>query len=176
MNKVKVAISGLALSAAAFVGITQREGFTAGAIIPTKGDVPTYGFGSTVREDGTKVQMGDKITPPAAVKLALKHIAGDEVVLRKCLGPDLKLSQGEWDAYVDLSHNIGSYTFCVNKKTGGPAVIPRTLHAGDYIGACKAILQYKFAAGYDCSTPGNQRCAGVWTDRQRIHKLCMESQ
>ena len=176
MNKARVAIAGLTLSAAAFVGVTQRESFTATAIIPTKGDVPTYGFGSTVKEDGTKVRMGDSITPPAAVRLALKHIQGDEKVLKKCIGEDVTLYQQEWDQYVDLSHNIGSYTFCVNKSTGGVGLIPRKLQAGDYIGACNAILQYKYAAGYDCSTPGNTRCAGVWTDRQRIHKQCMEAQ
>lgn len=176
MNKARVAIAGLSLSAAAFVGITQRESFTADAIIPTKGDVPTYGFGSTVREDGTKVRMGDAITPVKAARLTLKHINGDEAVMRKCLGEDLQLHQAEWDVYVDLAHNIGSYTFCTNKKTGGPAVIPRHLKAGDYVGACNAILEYRYAAGYDCSTPGNRRCPGVWTDRQRIHKQCMEAQ
>jgi len=176
MNKTRTSIIGLAISAAAFVGITQREGYTTAAVIPTKGDVPTYGFGSTVKEDGTKVRMGDTITPPKAVRLALKHIENDEGNLRRCLGEDLKLHQAEWDVYVDLAYNIGTYTFCTNKLTGGPGAIPRALTAGDYVGACKAILQYKLAAGFDCSTPGNKRCAGVWTDRQRQYNACMEAQ
>lgn len=176
MNKTRSAIGALAISAAAFVGIVQREDFTTGAIIPTKGDVPTYGFGSTVKEDGKPVQMSDKITPVAGVRLALKHIKGDEAAMRKCLGEDLPMHQAEWDAYVDLAYNIGSSTFCTNKKTGGPAVIPRHLLAGDYVGACNAILEYRFAAGFDCSTPGNKRCMGLWNDRQRVHKMCMEAQ
>ncbi|GGX33308.1 hypothetical protein GCM10007242_45580 [Pigmentiphaga litoralis] len=58
----------------------------------------------------------------------------------------------------------------------GTAGIMRRLNAGDYVGACNAILDWKFAAGFDCSTPSNKRCAGVWTDRQRVHKQCMEAQ
>ena len=46
-GKVRVAIAGLSLSASAFVGMAVREGYTGNAIIPTRGDVPTYGFGST---------------------------------------------------------------------------------------------------------------------------------
>ena len=175
-NSVRVTVATLALSAAAFVGITQRENYTTAAVIPTKGDVPTYGFGSTVKEDGNKVRMGDTITPVKAVRLALKHIENDEGNLRRCLGDDLQLYQAEWDIYVDLAYNIGTYTFCTNKLTGGPGAIPRALLAGNYVAACQAILQYKLAAGFDCSTPGNKRCAGVWTDRQRQYKSCMEAQ
>lgn len=178
MNSVakRIAVGALSLSAAAFVGITARESYTDDAVIPTKGDVPTYGFGSTVKEDGSPVRIGDTITPVKAVRVALGHIAKDETALKRCLGEDLMLHQAEWDVYVDLAYNIGSYNFCTNKKTGGPAVIPRHLKVGDYVGACNAILEYKFAAGFDCSTPGNKRCAGVWTDRLKSHKKCMEAQ
>ena len=34
------------------------EDYTDRAVIPTKGDVPTVGFGSTRHEDGSRVQMG----------------------------------------------------------------------------------------------------------------------
>jgi hypothetical protein len=47
------------------------------------------------------------------------------------------------------------------------------LLAGDYAGACKALLFYKFSAGYDCSTPGNKRCYGVWTRQIDRHSKCM---
>jgi len=179
-NSVRVAVASLALSAAAFVGITQRESFTAAAVIPTKGDVPTYGFGSTVKEDGSRVQMGDTITPVKAVRLTLKHIQGDEGKLRECLGEDVKLYQAEWDIYVDLAYNIGFYTFCTNKLTGGPGVIPKALQEGNYVAACQGILRYRYAAGYDCATlingQPNKRCWGLWADRQRIYKSCMEAQ
>lgn len=177
MNKnLRIAIGALALSASAFVGILVREDYVGAAMIPTKGDVPTIGFGSTVKEDGSPVRMGETITPVPAAKRSLGHIQKDESAIKRCVGEEVPLHQAEYDVYVDLAYNIGSYNFCTNRKTGGPAVIPRHLKARDYVGACNAILEYKFAAGFDCSTPGNKRCAGVWTDRLKSHKKCMEAQ
>ena len=70
--------------------------------------------------------------------------------------------------------------FCTSSKAGGPGVIVRKLRAGDYVGGCNAILEYKFAAGYDCSTlingQPNRRCYGVWKDRLRLQKQCLEAQ
>ena len=58
MKHPRIAVAALSLSAAGFVGILLSEGYTDTAIIPTKGDVPTLGFGSTFREDGSRVQIG----------------------------------------------------------------------------------------------------------------------
>ena len=63
----------LALSAVAFAGITLDEGFSGKASPPVKGDKPTYGFGSTMRPDGSPVRSGDTITPPAAIQLSLRQ-------------------------------------------------------------------------------------------------------
>jgi len=169
-----MAIATLALSAVAFVGILTREDYTDRAIIPTQGDRPTKGFGSTVGEDGKPVKMGDRTTPVAAARLAISHIEGDEAQIKQCVR--VPLHQAEYDAYVDLAYNIGAFNFCTGGRAGGTSGIVRRLNAGDYVGACNAILDWKFAAGFDCSTPGNKRCAGVWTDRQRVHKQCMEAQ
>jgi lysozyme len=79
------------------------------------------------------------------------------------------LLQAEYDAYTDLSYNIGSGAFC-------SSTIVKRLNAGEYVQACGAILLFKYAAGYDCSTPGNTRCAGLWTDRQRVYQQCMGAQ
>lgn len=176
MTKTRIAVGILSMSAAAFVARMAHEGYTDGAVIPTKGDVPTVGFGSTVREDGTKVSMADRTDPVSALRRALVHIQKDEAKIKQCIGPNVALHQVEFDVYTELAYNIGTPTFCINKKTGGPGAIPRALRAGDYRGACNAILLYKFAAGYDCSTPGNKRCSGVWKDRLRLHAKCMEAQ
>ncbi len=175
MTKTRIAVSILSMSAAAFVARMAHEGYTDGAVIPTKGDVPTVGFGSTVREDGTKVSMADRTDPVSALRRALVHIQRDEAKIKRCL-PGVSLHQAEFDIYTELAYNIGSYNFCTNPKTGGPGAIPARLMAGDYKGACNAILLYKYAAKYDCSTPGNKRCAGVWKDRLRLHSMCMEAQ
>lgn len=174
--KLRLAVGALTLSAAAFVGILTREDYVGTAMIPTKGDVPTVGFGSTVKEDGSPVRMGDTTTPVRAAQRSLSHIQKDEGALKRCIGEDVPLHQAEYDAYVDLAYNIGTRNFCTNPKTGGPSTIVRKLQARDYAGACDAILLYRYAAGFDCSTPGNRRCAGVWTDRQRVHKQCMAAQ
>lgn len=177
-SKHRIAIGLLSMSAAAFVARIAHEGYTDTAVIPTKGDVPTVGFGSTVKEDGTRVRMGDTTTPVAAARRALVHIQRDEAKIKACL-PGVKLHQAEYDVYSELAYNIGTTTFCTTKQ-GGPAVIPRHLIAKDYAGACNAILQYKYAAGYDCSTlvngQPNKRCYGVWKDRLRLHAKCMEAQ
>ncbi|MBS0453953.1 MAG: lysozyme [Proteobacteria bacterium] len=162
MNKVRVTVAALSLSAAAFVGILTREGYTDQAVIPTKGDVPTYGFGTT---EGVK--MGDRTTPVQAAQRALADSQKFEGALKSCV--NAPLHQAEYDVYVDLSYNIGSAAFC-------SSTIVKRLNAGDYAGACDAILMWKKAAGYDCSTPGNRRCAGLWTDRLNKHKQCMEAQ
>ena len=51
MNQ-RYAVASLTLSAAAFVSLLVSEGYTDKAIIPVKGDVPTYGFGTT---EGVKI-------------------------------------------------------------------------------------------------------------------------
>lgn len=158
MSKARIAIAALSLSAAAFVGIVTREGYTTQAVIPTKGDVPTVGFGTT-----GGVKMGDTTTPVKAVQRAMSDVTKFEGALKRCV--TAPLHQEEYDAYLDLSYNVGSYNFCKSS-------IPRKLNAGQYAAACATILEFKYAAGFDCSTPGNKRCAGVWTDRQRTHAMC----
>lgn len=52
----------------------------------------------------------------------------------------------------------------------------RHLLQGQHRQACDALLQYRFAAGFDCSTPGNKRCMGVWTRQLERHRKCLEAQ
>lgn len=57
-----------------------------------------------------------------------------------------------------------------------PSSMRRDLLAGNYVQACHDLLKYKYAAGYDCSTPGNKRCWGVWQRQLERHAKCMEAQ
>lgn len=183
-NAFRIGIVFLSLSAGGYVATISSEGYTNNTIIPTQGDVPTNGFGSTVKEDGTRVQMGEVVTPVKAAKRALIHIQRDETALKKCIFAPL--AQGEYDAYVKLTYNIGAVNFCTSaeidpmtgQKTGKrvPSTISKRINAQDYVGACKAILDYKIAAGYDCSTPGNKRCYGLWKSRLELHDACMSAQ
>lgn len=168
MSKTRIAVAALTLSASAFIGLTQEEGYTETAVIPTKGDRPTVGFGSTFHEDGSPVKLGDKTTPVRALIKAKAHINKEEVIFRKSL-PEVKLYQEEYDLYMDFVYQYGTGTW--NKSH-----MRKHLLVGEYRQACDALLQYRFAAGFDCSTPGNKRCMGVWTRQQKRHKQCLALQ
>ena len=171
MKKARLAVGGLALSAAAFVALLNDEGYTDRAVIPVQGDRPTVGFGSTFREDGSPVQMGDTTTPTRAVTRSLSHIQQNETGLKRCVtGP---MTQGEYDILVDFAYNYGVPTACRSSMV-------RLTNAGNYAGACDAYLKYRFVAGYDCSTlvngKPNRRCWGVWTRSRDRRDRCMEEQ
>lgn len=167
MKNPKIAIAALSLSAAGFAALITHEGYVGQAMIPTKGDRPTVGFGSTFREDGSPVQLGDTITPERAVNRSLGHIVKDESGIKACI--TAPISQVEYDLLVDFAYQYGVPTLCKSS-------IARSVNAGDYAQACSSYLKYKFAAGYDCSTPGNRRCPGVWKRSQARYKQCMDAQ
>lgn len=166
--KVKIAVAALSLSAAGFLGIVLSEGYTDKAVIPTKGDRPTVGFGSTLHEDGSPVKIGDKTTPVRALVKAKAHIDKEEQGFRDSL-PGVKLSQVEYDLYVDFMYQYGLGAWKASSMR-------RHLLAGEYRQACDALLLYKRAAGFDCSKPGNTVCPGVWTRQLERHASCVAEQ
>lgn len=167
MRGARIAVAALALSAAGFAGIVAHESYTGKAIQPVPGDRWTYGFGSTVRADGSRVQPGDGIKPPAAVRLAIKHIAGDEVVMRRCFGELTELHPYEWDAYVDTAYTVGPDAICRSS-------IVRKAQQRRYAEACLTILDFKKVQGRDCSLAENRSfCGGIWTRRQQMAHQCL---
>ena len=168
MSKQRIAVAGIVLSAMAFIGLVSHEGFTENAVIPTKNDRPTVGYGSTFWEDSRPVKMGEKVTPVRALVVAQTHISKEEVVFRKSL-PGVTLSQAEYDIYMDWVYQYGTGAW--NSST-----MRTHLLTSNYVTACASMLKYKYSGGYDCSTPGNTRCAGVWTRQQKRYKACMEAQ
>lgn len=155
----------LSLSAAALVGLLAHEGYSERAIIPVAGDRPTVGFGSTFREDGSAVQMGDTITPPKAVARTYTHIASDERGIKGCV--TAPLAQLEYDVMVDFAYQYGVDVLCKSSMV-------RHVNAGRYAEACDAYLLYKRAAGRDCSVRANG-CYGVWMRSQGRRNRCMEA-
>lgn len=164
----RIAVGLLTMSLAGIGAWKANEGYTSNAIIPTKGDVPTIGHGSTRYEDGTRVRMGDTITPARADVLARNLISQDEKQFAASI-PGVKLYQEEFDLYMDFVGQYGMGTW----RAGSPR---RDLLAGNYVQACHDLLKYRYAAGYDCSTPGNRRCWGVWARQLERHSKCMEAQ
>lgn len=164
--KARYPAAALVLSAAAFVGLLQKEGYTDRAIIPVKGDRPTVGFGSTFREDGSPVQMGDTITPQKAAARSLAHIQKDESRLKQCV--TAPLLQVEYDLLVDHAYQYGAATTCTSTMV-------RHANAGRYADACAGYLLYRKVAGRDCAVRANG-CYGVWARSQERHAQCMAVQ
>ena len=167
MRHPRIAFAALTLSAAGFAGLVLEESYTDRAVVPTKGDRPTVGFGSTFRDDGTPVQMGDTITPARAVARSVAHIAKDESGLKRCVTG--AMSQAEYDILVKFAYQYGSAATCNSSMV-------RNINAGNYRLACEGYTLYKYSAGYDCSTPGNRVCAGVWTRNLERREQCLAAQ
>lgn len=169
----RIAVASLTLSAAGFGAWQANEGFSATAHIPTQGDVPTIGNGSTRYEDGTPVQLTDPpITRQRAAQLARNLGREDERRFQASL-PGVTLYPAEYDLYIDW---VGQYGIGNWRKP----MSPRTwLLRADYVGACNALLHWRFQAGRDCKLPQNwgpKGCKGVWTRQQRRHTQCMAQQ
>ena len=155
-NKVRLSIAAIALSAAGVVGITSSEGFTSKAIIPTKGDVPTYGHGTTRKTDGSPVRMGDSITRKQAAELFNRDASQFSAAIKRCV--KVPLTQGEFDAYVSLAYNVGSGAFC--KST-----LVKRLNDRDYDRACEEIKRW--------DKMGGRVLRGLTARRDREYRMCV---
>ena len=165
MDKARTVVASLTLSAAALIGIAVSEGYTDRAVIPTKNDRPTLGHGSTFHADGTPVKMGDKTDPVRALVTLQAHISKEEASFQRSLA-GASLYQHEYDAYMDFVYQFGQGTWWKSSMRSH-------ILAGEYRQACDALLKYRFSGGYDCSTPGNKRCSGVWTRQLKRHQKCV---
>jgi lysozyme len=173
MQKIdRRAITALFLSATALVTLVMSEGYRDQAY-PDSGKIYTYGFGSTRKLDGTPVKKGDTITPPQALTLAMQEVMVMEAALKKCITVDLY--QHEYNAFMELSYNIGTGAFCTSS-------IPRKLAMHDYAGACATILEfdkYRDSSKPKVKNPKTgkmeyplMRLKGLTNRRQREYRQC----
>jgi lysozyme len=151
MIKPRTAIAVFSFSASAFVGLTMLENYRDTAYIPVPGDVPTIGFGTT---EG--VRLGDKITPPKALALALRDVQKFEDKIKTCV--TVPLYQHEYDALVSLTYNIGASAFC-------NSTLVKKLNSGDYEGACLEIKRW--------NRQGGKVSPGLTRRREAEYKQCM---
>lgn len=149
-------IAALAISAAALVGIAMHEGYVDVAAPPVAGDVATNGFGTTTHADGTPVQIGEKTTPVRALAHLLADADRHAKAVKRCA--PVPMHQHEFDAYVSLTYNIGASAFC-------SSTVARRLKAGDYAGACQAILMWDKFKG--------KPLAGLAKRRQAEYRQCL---
>lgn len=144
-------VAGLVLAASTLVGIALHESYREDAYLPTPNDVPTVGFGTT-----GGVKMGDKITPERALVRLLADAGRFEAAVKRCA--PVPMYPHEFAAFVSLSYNIGEGAFC-------RSTVARRLNAGDYAGACQAILMWDRQAG--------KTLRGLTIRRQAEYKQCM---
>lgn len=182
---VRGAIGTLSISAVAFVGYLAKEGYTDSAVIPTKGDRPTVGFGSTFKEDGSPVKMGDTTTPVQAAKRTLAHLLKDDARLKQCV--TAPVHQAEYEALLDHTYQYGVAATC---ESGMVAAINRS----EYEQACRRHLEWRKIGGkgvqphqgvigpdkkYDCRQlvdgKPNRVCWGVWVRAQARFDKCMSA-
>lgn len=162
MTRARVVVAALTLSASALVSIALHEGYTDRAVRPLPGDVPTVGFGTTSRPDGSPVRMGDTTTPVQALERKLRDVQRFEGALRQCVR--VPLHQHEYDAFLSFAYNVGTGAFC-------GSTMARRLNAGDYAAACAEFDRWTFFQGRDCRDPAN-RCAGLVSRRAQERALC----
>ena len=166
-NKTKYSAIVLTVSTAFFVGLEKYEGFSAKPYKDT-GGIVTQGIGSTVKPDGSKIKITDApITRKTAQEWAKAHVSKDETAFKKSL-TGVKLSQTEYDVYLDFTYNFGQANW--NKSS-----MLRNLKAGDYVKACKSLLAWKYVAKKDCSIRSNN-CYGVFLRQEERYKNCMGAQ
>jgi len=173
-NRTRLAIGSLTLAASTLVGIALHEGYTDNTVIPVPGDVPTYGFGTTRKADGTALKMGEKTTPTRALVDLLRDASRFEQAVKRCA--PVPMHPYEFQAYVSMTYNVGEGAFYNSS-------IPTKLKAGDYEAACKTILEFKKMR--DCTKPkvlnpktGKYECPlveirGLTNRRQSEYKTCI---
>lgn len=160
--KVRTAVAALSLSAAGALGILGHEGFTSRAVIPVPGDVPTYGYGSTRRPDGSPVKMGDTITRTEALELSRREMRSFEGRLKRCV--TAPLTQGEYDSLVSLAYNVGDAKVC-------QSTMVRLHNAGQHAQACAQFDRWTFFKGKDCKVRANE-CYGLVERRADERRTC----
>jgi lysozyme len=131
-------VASIALGAAVLVNVADFEWFVGEAHIPTPGDVPTYGYGST-----KGVKLGDKITPAAALRRLGNELEGVYADgIKKCI--TAPLFDYEFGAFVSLAYNVGVPTVCRKAKPGAPPNLIDLINSGQYGAACARIEAFKY--------------------------------
>ncbi|MCL1860985.1 MAG: lysozyme [Proteobacteria bacterium] len=165
MENKRIPVPLLAASAAFLIALAVSEGYAPKAVTTAADPVPTGGFGSTKNEKGTPLKPGEAMPPVRALVVLREHVARNEIAFKASL-PNVALTQGEFDLYMDFIYQYGIGTW--NKSSMRPALL-----AGNYRAACDALLKYRYSNGADCSAPDNKTCRGVWTRQQERHRKCI---
>lgn len=155
-QKIRKPLAATAVGLALLTGIANHEGFRSQAYIPVPGDVPTIGYGSTRNPDGSAVKLGQTISREQAMVYLKNDTQKFVNQMVSCV--KVPVSQGEFDAFVSLTYNIGPSAFC-------RSTLVKKLNQYDYEGACKEILKWSYFKG--------KQLPGLVKRRQQEYNVCI---
>jgi lysozyme len=137
-------------SAAGLIALATWEGFESN---PYKdiGGVWTDGFGNTNQVVPNKV-----LTVPQALDRLNKNVNEFEATVNRCITQPT--TQGQYDAFVKFSFNVGSNAFC--KST-----LVKKFNSGDSAGACNELSKWVFVKG--------RRVQGLVNRREAERSMCL---
>lgn len=155
----RMAVAMLVVTGSTLGGIATHESFRDTAYIPVKGDVYTYGFGTTAG-----VKKGARITPERALIRLLdevENVYGEGI--KKCI--TVPLYQREYDAFLRLAYNVGVPTFCRKAKPGEPPNLIDLINEQRYAEACERIEAFN-------KGPGRKVYSGLVKRRAEERAIC----
>lgn len=131
-EKIRRNAAVLTISALTIVSIASHEGFREKAYRDVTG-VPTVGYGET-----KGITMDSTMTRLEALQRLSESADEHAKGMVRCI--KVPVSQGEFDAFLSFTYNVGVGAFCrstLNKK----------LNNKDYDGACQELLKWTQAGG-----------------------------
>jgi lysozyme len=161
--KFGFAAAPFALVGALLVALNTSEGRRYEAYLDSAG-IPTVCRGIT----GADVVWGKVYTPQECDVLEVRYIDRMLANMGKCVNVELEFNQVK--AWGHFAYNIGTPAFCASTAA-------RLINQGQHAAACQQIPRWRFitlpgGTRFDCSTPGNKICAGLWDRRKWELALC----
>jgi lysozyme len=147
----RIPIKSIAFGAIGLVAIAMSEVFSPVVYKDSVG-IDTIGYGETLG-----VRKTDRTTPERALVQLLVRVDSEYATgVKECV--KTPLFQYEFDAYVNLTYNIGVNAFC--KST-----IVKELNNGNYQEACTGIKRFNRAGG--------KVVQGLINRREREYQMCI---
>lgn len=122
----------LTVSALTIVSIASHEGFREKAYRDVTG-VPTVGYGET-----KGITMDSTMTRLEALQRLSESADEHANGMIRCI--KVPVSQGEFDAFLSFTYNVGVGAFC-------RSTLVKKLNKLDYEGACQELLKWTQAGG-----------------------------
>jgi lysozyme len=152
----RLAKGAAAFSAAGLIALAAHEGFSSKPYLDT-GGIWTNGFGNT------RIEPEKTVTVEKGLQDLRTNIQLFERKVQSCITQPM--SQGNLDAFVSFSYNVGGNAFC-------SSTMAKKFNAGDSAGACQEFMRWVYVAGKDCRIKANN-CSGIVKRREAERDMCL---